>query len=76
MINGGFFVFQREFVTQYLNDRDDLVLEQEPLQRLTRDGELVVFAHGGFWQCMDTYRELKLLEQLWESGDAPWKQWA
>jgi glucose-1-phosphate cytidylyltransferase len=75
LINGGFFIFQRDFVNQYLNDRDDLVLEQEPLQRLAKDGQLMVFEHGGFWQCMDTYRELKLLEQLWESGDAPWKQW-
>ena len=75
LINGGFGIFQRDFVNRYLTDRDDLVLEQEPLQRLAKDEQLMVFEHGGFWQCMDTYRELKLLEQLWESGDAPWKRW-
>lgn len=73
LINGGFFVFHRDFVTRYLHEREDLVLEQEPLQRLTRDRQLMVYEHEGFWQCMDTYRELKLLEQLWESGKAPWK---
>lgn len=75
IINGGFFVLQREFVTRYLGNRDSLVLEQEPLQRLARDGQLMVYLHEGFWQPMDTYREVKLLEQLWESGKAPWKIW-
>lgn len=75
MINGGFFVFQRAFVDRYLTDADDLVLEQAPLQRLTRDGELMVYLHDGFWQPMDTYREVLFLEQLWSSGRAPWKVW-
>jgi glucose-1-phosphate cytidylyltransferase len=74
-INGGFFVFQREFLHEYVHDQDDLFLEQAPLQRLAKDGELMVFAHEGFWQPMDTYRELTLLDQLWESGRAPWKVW-
>ena len=75
VINGGFFVFRREFLQRYLNNHDTLVLEQEPLQQLAKDGELMVYVHDGFWQPMDTYRELKLLEQLWSSGRAPWKMW-
>ena len=74
-INGGFFVFEREFVERYLEDRDDLILEREPLQRLAADGELMAWPHEGFWQPMDTYRELKLLQELWNSGSAPWKVW-
>lgn len=75
VINGGFFVFQRDFLDRYLDGREDLVLEQEPLQRLAKDGQLMVYRHQGFWQPMDTYRELKLLEQLWSGGRAPWKIW-
>ena len=74
-INGGFFVFEREFVDRYLDDREDLSLEGEPLQRLAADGELMVYRHDGFWQPMDTYREWKLLEDMWDSGRAPWKVW-
>jgi len=75
MINGGFFVFEREFVDRYFDDRDDLVLEKEPLQRLAADGQLMVWPHNGFWQPMDTFREWKLLEDLWSGGHAPWKIW-
>jgi len=74
-INGGFFVFEPEFVERYLDDDESLVLEKEPLQRLAADGELMVWPHEGFWQPMDTYREWKILEDLWESGRAPWKVW-
>lgn len=74
-INGGFFIFEREFLDRYLDDRDDLVLEQEPLQHLAADGELMVWKHDGFWQPMDTYREWKILEELWDTGRAPWKVW-
>ena len=74
-INGGFFVFEREFFDKYLATDEDLVLERAPLQRLARDGELMVFVHEGFWQPMDTYRELTLLDELWKSGRAPWKVW-
>lgn len=74
-INGGFFIFEREFIERYLDDRDDLVLEKEPLQRLAADGELMVWPHDGFWQPMDTFRELKMLEELWQTGRAPWKVW-
>ena len=75
LINGGFFVFERAFIDRYLSDRDDLMLEGEPLQRLAADGELMVWPHQGFWQPMDTYREWKLLEKLWVAGAAPWKVW-
>jgi glucose-1-phosphate cytidylyltransferase len=74
-INGGFFVFEREFVDRYLDDRDDLVLEREPLQRLAADGELMVWPHEGFWQPMDTFREWRILQDLWENGQAPWRVW-
>jgi glucose-1-phosphate cytidylyltransferase len=74
-INGGFFVFEREFIERYLNDREDLTLEREPLNRLAADGELMMYAHEGFWQPMDTYREWKHLESLWNSDQVPWKLW-
>jgi glucose-1-phosphate cytidylyltransferase len=74
-INGGFFVFERDFVDRYLDDRDEVVLEGEPLRRLAADGELMVWQHDGFWQPMDTYREYKILEHLWSTGQAPWKVW-
>ena len=75
LINGGFLVFQREFLDRYLRDRDDEVLEQEPLKRLASDGQLMVYRHDGFWQPMDTYREVKILNELWASGKAPWSIW-
>jgi len=75
LINGGFFVFEREFADRYLNDRDDLILEKEPLSRVAADGELMVWQHDGFWQPMDTYREWKMLNDLWSKGEAPWKIW-
>ena len=72
-INGGFMVFQPELF-EYL-EGDATVLEKEPMHRLAADGELMSFYHRGFWQCMDTQREKRLLEALWESGRAPWKRW-
>jgi glucose-1-phosphate cytidylyltransferase len=74
-VSGGFFVFERAVIDRYLDDRDDLTLEREPLRRLAEDGELMVWQHDGFWQPMDTYREWKILEDLWDSGRAPWKVW-
>jgi glucose-1-phosphate cytidylyltransferase len=73
-INGGFFVLTPE-VGRYL-DGDDAVWEDEPLTRLALDGELAFFEHQGFWQPMDTLRDKRHLEELWESGEAPWKVWA
>jgi glucose-1-phosphate cytidylyltransferase len=75
-INGGFFVFEREFVDLYLEEGADLPLEAEPLRRLAADGELMVWQHDGFWQPMDTYREWKLLEEMWNSPSPPWKVWS
>jgi len=72
-INGGFFVFQREVLE--LIRGDDEVLEQGLLVRLASIKQLAVFQHDGFWQCMDTYREMKLLNELWETGQTPWSVW-
>jgi glucose-1-phosphate cytidylyltransferase len=72
-INGGFFVFEPQ-VLDYISG-DDTVLEREPLERLAQQGQLVAFRHPDFWQCMDTLRDTRLLESLWQSGHAPWKVW-
>jgi glucose-1-phosphate cytidylyltransferase len=72
-INGGFFVLEPE-VLDYIAG-DETIFEREPLERLAKDGQLVGCRHGGFWQCMDTLRDVRLLEGLWASGKAPWKVW-
>jgi glucose-1-phosphate cytidylyltransferase len=74
LVNGGFFVFNNKFFKYFNNDKD-CYLEREPLERLAADGQLAVNIHQGFWQCMDTQRELDLLVQLWAGGNAPWKVW-
>ncbi|MBR6321604.1 MAG: glucose-1-phosphate cytidylyltransferase [Lachnospiraceae bacterium] len=73
LINGGFMVMNPR-IFDCLED-DETVFEQEPMRRLAAEGELMAYDHDGFWQCMDTQRELKKLEGLWESGEAPWKIW-
>jgi glucose-1-phosphate cytidylyltransferase len=73
-INGGFFVFEPE-VLDYLHD-DRTILVRAPLERLAAASQLAAFRHEGFWQPMDTLREKRLLEQLWDDGVAPWKVWA
>lgn len=73
LINGGFMVLNPE-IFEYLKD-DSTVFEQEPMQKLAREGQLMGYRHGGFWQCMDTQREMKKLERLWQGGEAPWKIW-
>ena len=73
LINGGFMVLNPE-IFQYL-DGDDTIFERTPMQRLAAEGQLKSFYHDGFWQCMDTQREMKKLEELWQSGKAPWKIW-
>ncbi|ABU59148.1 MULTISPECIES: glucose-1-phosphate cytidylyltransferase [Roseiflexus] len=72
-INGAFFVLEPA-VFDYI-DGDDTAWEREPLQRLAREGQLMAYRHTSFWQCMDTLRDKKLLESLWQSGNAPWKIW-
>jgi glucose-1-phosphate cytidylyltransferase len=73
-VSGGFFVFQRE-IFDYLTEEPGLILEQAPLRRLARDGQLAVYRHEDFWLGMDTYREFAELNRLWASGEAPWKVW-
>jgi glucose-1-phosphate cytidylyltransferase len=72
-INGAFFVIEPE-VFDYI-DGDATQFEKEPLSNLARDGQLMAYKHHGFWQCMDTIRDKKLLERYWEGGNAPWKIW-
>lgn len=72
-INGGFFVFEPEFL-EYLDD-DTTILERKPLEALAENDQLMAFRHDGFWQPMDTLREKRLLESLWDGGSAPWKIW-
>jgi glucose-1-phosphate cytidylyltransferase len=72
--SAGFFVFERK-IFDYL-DGDACILEREPLERLARDGELMSYRHDGFFYAMDTFREYQLLNDLWKSGEAPWKVWA
>jgi glucose-1-phosphate cytidylyltransferase len=71
-INGGFFVCEARMF-DYIQQGDGTVLEREPLQDLARDGQLVTYRHEGFWKCMDTLRDKMELEQMWKSGNAPWK---
>lgn len=73
MINGGFFVLTPK-VLDYLTD-DSTIWEQEPLNNLASDGQLMAYEHHGFWQPMDTLRDKNHLEELWDSGNAPWKTW-
>ncbi|OGC32347.1 glucose-1-phosphate cytidylyltransferase [candidate division WOR-1 bacterium RIFOXYB2_FULL_48_7] len=72
-INAGFFVLSPK-VIDYIKD-DAVLFEKEPLETLANDGQLVAFKHSGFWQPMDTLREKNLLENMWQSGKAPWKKW-
>jgi glucose-1-phosphate cytidylyltransferase len=74
LISGGFFVAEPKLF-DYLDDREDLVFEQEPLNKLVSDGELMVFEHTGFWQPMDTSREYQLLNRMFDQGKAPWVRW-
>jgi glucose-1-phosphate cytidylyltransferase len=71
-VNGGFFVFEPgalQFVAE------DSVLERAPLERLAADGQLRAYRHEGFWDCMDTYKDAVMLNDLWESGEPPWRTW-
>jgi glucose-1-phosphate cytidylyltransferase len=71
-INGGFFCFEPG-VFEYL--AEDSVLEREPLSSLAADGQLRAFRHEGFWDCMDTYKDAVVLNDLWSAGRAPWRIW-
>lgn len=73
-INGGFFIFNKDFF-KYLDIKEECSLERKPLEQLAKDRQLSVFTHEGFWQCMDTQRELDILTQFWADKKAPWKVW-
>jgi len=86
-INGGFFVFDKR-IFDYLEDNNDCIFEKQPLEDLASDGELMIYKHKGFWQCMDTHRDLQLLNNLWLGRKVekklhfnskrmrpPWKVW-
>ena len=73
MINGGFFVLSPQ-VIDYIAD-DKTIWEREPMERLAQEGQLAAYRHQGFWQPMDTLRDKQQLEELWQSGHAPWKVW-
>lgn len=73
-INGAFFVLEPQ-IFDYI-DGDDTQWEKEPLERLAEEGQLMAYRHNDFWQCMDTVRDKKLLEKLWQEGNPPWKIWS
>ena len=72
-INGGFFVFEQRILDYIASDT--MILEQEPLRNLAKDGQLMAYRHESFWQPMDTLRDKNLLERLWATNEAPWKVW-
>ena len=74
IVNGGFFVFNKGFFN-YLDTNEDCILEKDPLETLSRNGELMLYRHTGFWHCMDTYRDSLLLNEIWESNKPEWKVW-
>ena len=71
-INGGFMVFERSVVDRIAGDAT--VLERDVLEPLAGEGQLMVWKHGGFWQCMDTLRDVRTLTSMWQSGSAPWRR--
>ena len=71
-INGGYFIIEPEFFDLIQDDKT--ILEREPLERVAQSGELMAFQHQGFWQCMDTKRDHDNLEEIWNSGKAPWNR--
>lgn len=73
MINGGFFVFERE-IFDYLGEGDDVILEREPFGRLVADRQLAVYPHTGFWRAMDTFKDAQAMDAIWRES-APWKVW-
>lgn len=72
LINGGFFFFKKEFIP-YLSTDSECILERDPLSTLAKDGQLMIYPHNGFWQPMDTLRDKNHLQELWNSGKAPWR---
>jgi len=73
-VNGGFYVFGKRFF-DYVDDDDSCILERAPLVKLAKERQLSMYKHGGFWHCMDTYRDYVDLNSIWDSGKVPWKVW-
>jgi glucose-1-phosphate cytidylyltransferase len=76
LINGGFFFFEPDFLRYLPAEGEDEMLEQGALRRCADDGQLSVYSHKGFWQCMDTFRDWQYLEKLWVDNKALWKTWS
>ncbi|MGD9650168.1 MAG: glucose-1-phosphate cytidylyltransferase [Dongiaceae bacterium] len=74
-INGGFLALEKQAFERVPEDSIDISLENGVLEHLAKEDALAVYEHGGFWQCMDTYREMELLNSLWTKGQAPWRLW-
>ena len=74
-INGGYMVANRRVVSDYLADKPDCFFEASPMANIAADGEMRIFRHEGFWQCMDNPREYKMLNDLWASGEPPWARY-
>ncbi len=74
LISGGFFVFNKKFF-KYLSSAENCILERDPMEKLASEGQLMVYKHSGFWQCMDTYRDFEFLNKKWIENKAEWKVW-
>lgn len=74
IVNGGFFVFNKK-IFSYLSEEDGCAMESVPLRTVSKDGQLMVYRHEGFWHSMDTYRDSQTLNQMWDQGKAEWKIW-
>ena len=74
IVNGGFMVMNPQ-VFDYI-EGDETVFEKSPLENMAKDGQLMVYQHNGFWKCMDTQRDHRQLEEVWDTGNAPWKIWS
>jgi glucose-1-phosphate cytidylyltransferase len=72
LINGGYMVVSKRVIDEYLGQHDDVIFELEPMNKIVAEQEVAAYEHTGFWQCMDTYREHALLNDLWAGGNAPW----
>lgn len=74
IINGGFFVCNKK-IFKYLSENEDCIFEEEPMRKLAKERNVAVYQHNGFWTAMDTYKQVKVLNELWESSSPPWKIW-
>ena len=74
LINGGFMVFNKKLLN-YLTEDKECDLEKDPLEKLTKEGEVIVYKHFGNWECMDHERDVEHLNHLWDTGKAFWKAW-